>query len=149
MEAERGRCLKCGRQIAAQQTLCGACNRAEMATPSATQYHGTVAAAIVVGVLGLAIAAGLAVRGVGPYDASAVSVSEPNPGGLDVRLAVSNRGSRAGRAKCQIIALDAAGRRMAAVTTLTPAVEGGGSVVVAARLPGVTRQPARITASCA
>ena len=50
-------CIKCGRQIGPDETICEVCNRAGMATPSATQYHGTIVVAIVAGVIIMAIAA--------------------------------------------------------------------------------------------
>ena len=47
------------------------CNRAGMVAPSASQYHGTVAVAIILAVAGLAFAASLSLRGVGPYEGRA------------------------------------------------------------------------------
>ena len=80
-----------------------------MATPSASQYHGTVVAvAIVLAVAGLAVAASLSLRGVGPYEAAEVRSIEPaDPVGYAITFAVTNEGTKAGRAKCQLVALDA------------------------------------------
>ena len=41
-----GRCLKCGRPIDPEETMCEVCNQAGMTSPAATQMHGTVAVAI-------------------------------------------------------------------------------------------------------
>ena len=40
-------CYKCGREIGPDESICRVCNRAGMATPSASQYHGTIVVAIV------------------------------------------------------------------------------------------------------
>ena len=45
--SDERRCIKCGREVGADESICEFCNRAGMATPSASQYHGTVAVAIV------------------------------------------------------------------------------------------------------
>ena len=105
--AERGRCIKCGREIDLGESLCPICNRAGMTTPSASQYHGTVAAAIVLAVIGLAVAASLSLRGVGPYAAEVRAVTPAEPVGYAITYAVTNEGTRPGRAKCQLIALGA------------------------------------------
>ena len=59
---ERRSCIKCGREVGPDVTICEVCNRAGMATPSASQYHGTVVVAIVLAVAALAIAGIASVR---------------------------------------------------------------------------------------
>ena len=90
-----GRCIKCGREIDPNESLCEVCNRAGMTTPSASQYHGTVAAAIVLAVIGLAVAASLSLRGVGPYEAEVRAVTPADPG-YAITYAVTNRARRLG-----------------------------------------------------
>jgi RNA polymerase subunit RPABC4/transcription elongation factor Spt4 len=104
MTAQTRNCIKCGREIGADESICEVCNRAGMATPSASQYHGTVAVAIVLAVAALAIAASLSFRGVGPYAAEVNAVRPADPG-WSITFAVTNEGSKAGRAKCQLVAL--------------------------------------------
>lgn len=141
-------CIKCGRPIAADQTICQVCNRAGMQTPSATQYHGTIVVAIVAGVAALAVAGSLSLRGIGPFQGSALEVSAASGGGIEVTLEVVNRGTRAGRATCQIVATDAAGRRVASHSAESPSVDGGRSAVFRERLPGVDQTPANVRVDC-
>jgi hypothetical protein len=130
-------CYKCGREIGPDETICAICNRAGMATPSATQYHGTVAVAIVLAVALLAGAASLAMRGIGPYSASTLRVQPDSPGSVVASVAVTNKGTRAGRAKCALRALDAAGHEMATANAITPEVAAGASVTIEQRIAGV------------
>ena len=141
-------CIKCGRPIPADQTICQVCNRAGMQTPSATQYHGTIVVAIIAGVAALAIAASLSLRGIGPFRGTALGVSEAAQGGVEVTVEVVNQGTRAGRASCQIVATDGSGRRVASHSAESPIVEGGQRLVFTQRLPGVDRTPANLTVDC-
>jgi hypothetical protein len=141
-------CIKCGREVGADESMCAICNRAGMAAPSASQYHGTVVAAIVLAVAGLAIAASLSMRGVGPYAARVSDVVPGDPIGYAITVSVSNDGSAAGRAKCQVVAFDDAGRRLRAVNTITDRIEGGESTSVTVSIPGLEEEPASVTAAC-
>jgi predicted nucleic acid-binding Zn ribbon protein len=141
-------CIKCGREVGPDETICAICNRAGMATPSATQYHATVVVAIVAAVAGLAIAASLALRGVGPFDAQVVA-TQPDAGEtLVVTFAVENRGSRAGRAKCQVVASDATGSVLARTSVVTRSIGAGQRTTSEARLPSVAGQPADVRVDC-
>ena len=113
-------CYKCGRQIGPDETICDVCNRAGMATPSATQYHGTIVVAIVAGVVIMAVAASLALRGIGPFQGEALGWSPDPPDGVVVQVQVANQGTQAGRAKCELSALDAAGRVLREVSSVSP-----------------------------
>jgi hypothetical protein len=119
-----------------------------MATPSATQYHGTVVVAIIVGIAGLAIAASLAMRGIGPYRAEVTGIVPADPAGYAVSLLVTNEGTRPGRAKCQLVALGTAGERLATRSIVTPSVEGGATLRVIERIPGLESSPANVRVSC-
>ena len=145
--AEVRHCIKCGREIGPDETLCEVCNRAGMSTPSASQYHGTVAAAIVLAVVGLAVAASLSMRGMGPY-AGEVPGVEPADPGYTITFTVRNEGTSAGRAKCQLVALDEGGARIRAVATVTDRIEGGATVEQTETIPGLAEEPARVTISC-
>jgi hypothetical protein len=146
--AEERHCIKCGREVGPDETLCQLCNRAGMATPSASQYHGTVAAAIVLAVIALAVAASLSMRGVGPYSAEVRQVAPSEPVGFAITYAVTNEGSNPGRAKCQLIALGASGERLRTRTTLTARIEGGATAEQTETIPGLEAQPAQVTVSC-
>ena len=141
-------CYKCGREIGPDETICEVCNRAGMATPSATQYHGTIVVAIVAGVIIMAIAASLAVRGIGPFTGTAVSWAPDPPDGALVQVQVANAGSQAGRAKCQLTALDAAGSLLRLRDSVSPPVPAGSTITYAERIPGLPSQPASVAVAC-
>ena len=145
---EARRCIKCGREVGADETICELCNRAGMATPSASQYHGTVVVAIVLAVVGLALAAGLSLRGVGPYGAEVVGVQAAEPVGYAITYTVTNQGTRAGRAKCQLVALAADGRQLRTVSSVSSQIDGGASAELVETVPGLEEEPADVTVSC-
>jgi hypothetical protein len=142
-------CYKCGRQIGPDETICEVCNRAGMATPSATQYHGTIVVAIVAGVVLMAIAASLSLRGIGPFRGETLGWSDDPPDAVVVELRVTNEGTRTGRAKCQVTARDASNLVLRIRSTVSPQVNGGGSVTFSERIPGLARPPDSIVVSCA
>ena len=140
-------CIKCGREIGPDETICEICNRAGMSTPSASQYHGTVAVAIVLAVVGLAVAASLSMRGVGPYEAEVRGVAPAGPG-YAITYAVTNEGTNPGRAKCQVIAIGPSGERTRTRSTLTARIEGGATTEEIETIPGLEEEPAEVTVSC-
>ena len=148
MEPQERRCIKCGRPVAAEQSICEVCNRAGMRTPSASQYHGTIVVAIVLGVLGLAIAGSLSLRGIGPFRGSAVAFVAAPEGGVDVTVEVTNDGTQAGTASCQLIARDAAGGRLGGSTAMTPSIPGGATVTFSDRVPGIDTLPDEVSVDC-
>ena len=145
---ESRHCIKCGREVGPDETICEICNRAGMATPSASQYHGTVVVAIVMAVAGLAVAASLSLRGVGPYGAEVLGVEPAVPAGYAITYAVTNEGTKAGRAKCQLVALDADGQRLRTRGTVTSQIAGGASAELVETVPGLEEEPASVTVSC-
>lgn len=145
--SELRHCIKCGREVGPDETICQVCNRAGMATPSATQYHGTIVVAIVVAVAALAWAASASLEGVGPYSAEVREVVSAEIG-YDIAYAVTNEGSKAGRAKCQVVALDDGGRRLRALNTLTAQIVGGDTTEEVASIPGLEDAPATVSVSC-
>lgn len=141
-------CIKCGREIGPDESICEICNRAGMTTPSASQYHGTVAVAIIVAVAALAFAASLSLRGVGPYGGAIVGVTPAEPAGYTITYAVTNEGTQPGRAKCQLVALDESGRRLRTHGTVTSQIPGGESVELSATVPGLEVEPTTVTIRC-
>ena len=141
-------CYKCGREIGPDETICDVCNRAGMATPSATQYHGTIVVAIVAGVVIMAIAASLAIRGIGPFRATALQWGADPPDGVLVRVQVTNQGSRAGRAKCLLTARDVADQVLGVKSSISPEVPSLGTITYEERIPGVAASPASVGVSC-
>jgi hypothetical protein len=106
-----------------------------------------VVAAIILAVVGLAIAASLSLRGVGPYQAEVRGVASADPG-YAITFAVTNEGTRPGRAKCQLRALDGAGQRLRTANTVTAQIEGGATAEVTHEIPGLEQEPASVTVSC-
>ena len=141
-------CIKCGREIGPDESICDVCNRAGMATPSASQYHGTIVVAIVAGVAIMAVAASLALRGIGPFRGEALHWSSDPPDGVLVAVHVSNEGTKAGRAKCQLTALDSANRILRVRATVSPSVPGGGSITYDERIPGLPTLPTSVQVAC-
>src|SRR5690606_10579749 len=141
-------CIKCGREIGPDESICAICNRAGMATPSASQYHGTVVVAIVLAVAALAIAASLSMRGVGPYAAEVNTVRPADPAGLTITYTVRNEGESAGRAKCQLTARDDDGRQLRVRNTLTTQIPGGGTAEGQETIPGLEAEPTSVTIRC-
>lgn len=141
-------CYKCGREIGPDETICAVCNHAGMATPSATQVHGTMVVAIIAGVVLLAVAASLAMRGVGPYAARTVSFRADAPGAVVATVAVTNEGTTTGRARCRLAARDAGGHELAAATAVSPQIAGGASVTFDQTINGVGGEAASISVGC-
>lgn len=147
--AEAGRhCYKCGREIGSDETICHVCNRAGMATPSATQYHGTIVVAIVAAVALMAFWASLSLQGIGPFDGAVTSFRSDPPDGIVVNLQVTNSGSKAGRAKCLLTARDAGGVVLRTRNTVSPPVGGSQSLTFEERIPGLALPPTTVTAAC-
>lgn len=141
-------CIKCGREIGPDETICGVCNRAGMATPSASQYHGTIVVAIVLAIAALAIAASLSLRGVGPYAADIRDVAVADPGGYDITYAVTNEGTRPGRAKCQLVATGESGQRFRARSTITSQIAGGATAELTETIAELEVEPASVSVDC-
>jgi predicted nucleic acid-binding Zn ribbon protein len=140
-------CYKCGREIGPDETICSVCNRAGMATPSASQYHGTMAVAIIVGVVALAVWASLSMRGVGPFQAEVLSVVDA-PDGAMATISVVNQGTARGSATCRLEARDAQGRPVRSTSISTGRLDGGQRATFEVQIGGLTRPPATVLASC-
>lgn len=147
IEAEVRHCIKCGREIGPDESICEACNRAGMATPSASQYHGTVVAAILLAVVGLAVAASLSLRGVGPYAADVLSVA-PAELGYTITYEVRNEGTSPGRAKCLLVALGSGGERLRTRNTVTSQIPGGSRAEESETIAGLEVRPESVRVTC-
>jgi hypothetical protein len=141
-------CIKCGREVGPDESLCEVCNRAGMVAPSASQYHGTMVVAIIAGVVALAIWASLSMRGVGPYEARVTEMQPAPPGAVAVTIEVRNVGTARGYGKCQLRALDGAGRTLRVQPVSAGPLEGGASGTFSARISGLAELPDSVTVSC-
>jgi hypothetical protein len=119
-------CARCGAPVGPGIGLCETCNPLGLRDVAASQVHGTVFVAVVVGVIVLAFLARLAVAGVGPF-AARVDAVAPASGGLAVTLTVTNEGDATGQTTCRI-------------APIRDRSTAGGSFVLTPRLaPGETR----------
>jgi predicted nucleic acid-binding Zn ribbon protein len=141
-------CYKCGREIGPDESICAVCNRAGMATPSASQYHGTIAVAIIAGVVALAVWASLSMRGVGPFEAHVISVSEAPPDGALVTISVMNQGTARGSASCRLEALDDQGRPLRNASLVTGQLAAGQRATFSSEMTGLAHVPGSVVASC-
>jgi hypothetical protein len=141
-------CYKCGREIGPDETICEVCNRAGMATPSASQYHGTMVVAIIAGIVALAVWGSLSLRGVGPYSARVESIADSPPDGARVQVLVENEGTKQGYAKCQLRALDSAGRILRSKAATMGPIPGGTAQHFDELIVGLTGPPSSVEVSC-
>ena len=119
-------CARCGAPVGPGVGLCEDCNPLGLRDSAASQVHGTVFIAVVVGVLALAVAARLALAGLGPFPAT-VDLVEAAGTALAITLTVTNEGQNTGQTTCRIAPV---GDRSTA----------GGAFVLSPRLgPGETR----------
>ena len=94
-------CARCGAPVGPGVGLCESCNPIGLRDVAASQVHGTVIIAVLVGFVLLAVLARLAVAGGGPYPAS-VDAVVPVANGLAVTLTVTNDGSGEGQTTCRL-----------------------------------------------
>jgi hypothetical protein len=113
-------CARCGAPVALDVGLCERCNPLGLRDSASSQVHGTVFLAIIVGFIGLALAARLAVSGVGPFTAGVVDVRSA-AGVLTASIRVTNEGTSSGSSTCRISdpALSGSGQ---ATLVLTPTI---------------------------
>jgi len=103
--------------------LCEQCNPLGLRDSSASQLHGTVFIAVLIGIVGLALLARLSINGIGPFTSQVANVAAADAG-LAVTLAVRNEGSSAGQTTCRVTdPTDANGSRGAIL--LSPQIEPG------------------------
>ncbi|HEX7171616.1 MAG TPA: hypothetical protein VF365_03290 [Candidatus Limnocylindria bacterium] len=140
-------CIKCGREVGPDESLCAICNRAGMVAPSASQYHGTVVVAIIAAVAALAVAASLSMRGVGPYAAEVRGIAFADPG-YAISFAVTNEGTNPGRAKCQLTALGETGQRLRTANTISVQIPGGATTEQTERIAGLEEEPTSVSITC-
>ena len=119
--------------------LCERCNPLGLRDASASQVHGTVVIAVVIGIVGIALAGRLALAGIGPFPATFVSAASDGTG-LAVTVTVTNRGSNTGQTTCRVTdPLDRNGGRSSFL--LSPRIDPGQTVTFTKRVtelgPGV------------
>ena len=94
-------CVRCGRPVPLDVALCDECNPLGLAQPAPSQAHGTVFIGIAATVIVLAILAGLARSGIGPFEATVVDVVAVPPT-LVLTISATNAGTSAGPTRCRV-----------------------------------------------
>jgi hypothetical protein len=126
--------------------MCERCNPLGLADPAASQVHGTVILVVTLAIAGLAVLAGFALQGIGPFD-SRIVAAVPDPPGVGVTLAVTNTGSRAGSTTCRI--WDARlGLASETAFVKTPRIEPGATVTFHHRVTEVGPDATDLAVEC-
>jgi hypothetical protein len=94
-------CARCGAPVPPGVGLCEQCNPLGLRDSAASQVHGTVVIAVLVGFVLLAILARLAITGGGPYAATVDDVVTSGTG-LAVTVTVTNEGDGEGQTTCRL-----------------------------------------------
>jgi hypothetical protein len=96
-------CARCGAPVALDVGLCERCNPLGLRDSASSQVHGTVFIAVAAAVAGLAIAAHLAVAGIGPFTARVTAMTPGlSAGVLIATIEARNDGRSAGTATCRV-----------------------------------------------
>jgi hypothetical protein len=96
-------CARCGAPVPLDVGLCDRCNPLGLKDSASSQVHGTVFLAVGLAVAALAVAAHIAVAGIGPFTASVTSMQVGSTNGAVVAtVAVKNEGTASGSATCRL-----------------------------------------------
>lgn len=160
MDQER-RCPRCETAVPAGKFVCLRCeqridrpintgvryNPAGLALPSPIQGHATVMIAVIAVILILGFFAFNSLQGVGPFTAVVVGGTASEQTGTTVQLSVTNGGTRAGSARCQVTGRASDGRFTTSPLLSTPRIEPKGHANL--ELPVTSTGAARlVTVSC-
>ncbi len=131
-------CVRCGRQVPLDVAMCEDCNPLGLAQPAATQAHGTVFVGIAVAVVVLAVLAGLARSGIGPFSATIVKAVAAPPT-LLLTISATNGGTSAGPTHCRVT--DGTG---SVATITTERIEPGATVTFTRVVTDLGTEPAEL-----
>jgi hypothetical protein len=96
-------CARCGAPVALDVGLCERCNPLGLRDSASSQVHGTVFLGVGLAVATLAIAAHLAVAGIGPFTARVAAMTPGAVSGAFVAMIeVHNEGRTIGSATCRL-----------------------------------------------
>ncbi len=116
-------CVRCGRPVPLDVSLCERCNPLGLEQPATSQVHGTVFVALLLAIVVLAVAGRAALSGIGPFTAQVVGVAAGSDG-LAVTLEVRNDGSKSGTTSCRLTRAESRGVGASEIV-LTPRIEPG------------------------
>jgi hypothetical protein len=96
-------CARCGAAVALDVGLCERCNPLGLKDSASSQVHGTVFLAVGLAIVGLAVAAHLAVAGVGPFAARITAIRPAAVVGTVIAtIEIRNEGTALGSASCRV-----------------------------------------------
>jgi hypothetical protein len=95
-------CARCGDQVPLDVGLCERCNPLGLRDSASSQVHGTVALGLGAAVAVLAIAAHLAVGGIGPFTARVTAMTPGAAGAFIATIEARNDGTTMGSAMCRL-----------------------------------------------
>jgi len=139
-------CARCGAPVGPGVGLCEQCNPIGLRDVAASQVHGTVIIAVLVGFGLLAVIARLAVAGGGPYPATVDAVT-PAGVGLAVTVSVTNEGDGEGQTTCRLEDL-AQGRVGQDAFVLSPRIAGGATTTFTTQVDEFGPVPVALTVTC-
>jgi hypothetical protein len=140
-------CVRCGRQVPLDVSLCERCNPLGLEQPATTQVHGTVFVAVALAIVGLAVIGRLVVSGVGPFSAQVRGVTAADGDRLTVTLRVQNEGTKEGTAICRLTVTARQGVGAAEVIQ-SPRIAAGGSREFSATVAAFGGEPVALDAAC-
>lgn len=121
-------CARCGAPVDLGVGLCERCNPLGLKDSASSQVHGTVFLAVGVAIAGLAVAAHLAVAGVGPFTAKVTGVRAGlTVGAVIATIEIRNEGTALGSATCRLT--DPADRGVIDSSVLTSPRVGAGATI--------------------
>jgi len=140
-------CVRCGMRIPIAESMCEHCNPLGLKAPAASQAHGTVFVAIGLAVVGMAIAARLALSGIGPFTSELTSVTT-DPSGLRVGIAVTNTGTASGAITCRIGDPTTRGISPGTAYVTSPQVDPGETRTFEALVTTLGTEPRELSVAC-
>src|SRR5262245_60648655 len=95
-------CVRCGKPTPPGVSMCEADNPGNIASPSATQMHGTILVGVILAAVGFLVLARLLVGSAGPFEATIVGRATRPDGGTEIAIRVANQGASDGIATCRV-----------------------------------------------
>lgn len=139
-------CVRCGAPVALDVGLCERCNPLGLRDSASSQVHGTVFIGVSIGIIALAVAARLAVAGIGPFKAEVANVRS-DAGVLTVSLRVTNQGTSAGSTTCRVSDPAASGAGPSGFV-LSPRIAPKATITFDHALTGFSGAPRPLAVEC-
>ena len=139
-------CVRCGRPVPIHIALCDECNPLGLKQPAATQVHAIAAGGILLFVLILAVIGRGVLQGIGPFSGEIRNVAASSAG-LQVTVAVTNKGTNASATTCRVVAADREAGGPAQLLQ-TPNVPPGATIEFTTAISVFGDQPVDLAVDC-